>query len=216
MSYSFLEQSKRDGSLVLWHDYRRWNQTFLDLSGQGNDAAAMANLWWGGGGVQFNDSNGYIQVADAAELQFTLGTVVALGEFTRLEGGGNDTRLLSKRDAGGTQFEFRLDNTPRLEIYDGTGIRSLNHDYRGNHYLAIDIEDGEISEGWADGLSIGNFNAACAYSVDDAPLYIGNYYLFNRSLNNPMWAALIFNDILTSTEHAELFGELMALPGGEH
>jgi hypothetical protein len=215
---SFLQQSIRDGSLVGWWDLRRWNQTFLDLSGQGNGASATSNIWWGGGGVQFADANGYIQVADAAELQGTTWTLVALGDWTRLESGGGAAsgRLVSKRDAGGTQYEWYLDNTPQMRLSDGAVTRLLALDYRGKRLLATSFTSGATPVVYLDGLLEGSMNDTVTITANDAPLYIGNWYLATLATYNIIQSVLIFNDQLTATEHAQLFGELMALPGGEH
>jgi len=214
MSYSFIEQSKRDGSLVLFQLYLRGNQNFLDLSGQGNDAAAISNAWWGGGGVQFAPVNGYIQVADAAELQLTRGSFCVLGAWDRLE--QTTTRIFAKRDAGGTNYELQIDAVPSLRFFDGVNSRQIAVDYRGSRSIAGTFGDGLNWQLYLDGLSAGLSGNASAVSVDDADLYIGNNYLAASAVASPVWAVCLFNDILTATEMAVCHGELMDLAGGSH
>jgi len=205
-----LKQLIDEGVLVLWHDYRQG--TLADLSGNGNDGS-FSNAWWGGGGAQFQDPDGYIVVADAAELQLTAGTFVVLGEFTQLERTTGQSRLISKRDAGGTNYEFRLSGTPTIEIFDGANIRSIAADYRGYKTISASFTNGATPEAYLNGLDIGAMNDVVAISTDDAPVFIGNLYQFTRSTYNIIQAALIFNIILDADEIAQVHGELVrAIP----
>lgn len=219
MSYSFLQQSIRDGSLVLWHDYRRWNHSFADLSGQGNDASTISNAWWGGGGVQFARDNGYIQVADSAELQLTAGTIVVLASFDNAERiGGQYSILVSKRDVAGINYAFEYDGAnTRFNFRDSNNnLRTLVHDLCGDLSVAVSFSNGGTPQGYANGIALGAYSNTVTIATDDAQLDIGNRYLFNRSMLNPLLGVLIFNDILDASEVAQVHGELAALPGGEH
>jgi hypothetical protein len=213
---SLIASLKREGALVLYHDYRKGKATFADLSGNGNDGTP-SNVIGAGGGIKFNDSNGYIQVADSPELQGDAWTLVFVGSFDRLERPvATNSRILSKRDAGGAQYMWIMSDVPDLRIYDGSLTRTLVADYRGARSLGITLEDGETPAGYADGLFVGNYGGTVTVAADDAPLFVGNFHSATRSMLNPAHGALIFNRILTAKEMAAVHGELMSMPGGEH
>ena len=210
---SFLQKSIEDGSLVLWHSYRSWNGTFDDLSGNGNDGTA-SNVEFRGGGVQVRDPDGYIVVADSDELQLTTGSFIILGFFPRVERANDDTsaRLISKRDAGGTNWEIILDSTPDIGFYDGVNTRTLSVDYYNAKFIGVTIDTGPATAiGYLDGVNAGNFDDTSTLSIDDAPLYIGNWYNASRSTYNVIQSVLIFNKVLTETEISKLYGELMRI-----
>lgn len=212
----FLQQSIDDESLVLWHDYRRREGTFDDLSGNGNDGVG-SNVELRGGGVYFRDPDGYIMVADAPELQLTEGTIDVLGYFSTPDRpvGATGARLVSKRDVGGNNYEFIIteDVGPiqRWYTYDNIASRSLTVDYVGARCLGVTFENGQVPEGWMNGLDAGAFSGAMTAIADDADLYIGNWYSATRSTYNIIQAVLIFNRVLTETEHSKLYGELLKI-----
>ena len=211
MSYSFLQQSIRDGSLVLWHRYDQG--TLIDWSGQGN-GGTPADLWYDGGGLRFSDPDGVVTVPDASELQLTEGSIFILGDFMALERTPNESVFVSKEDGGGINYEFDLDATPRFLFADGVATRVLNTDYRGSKSVAVTFEDGETPIGYVDGLSVGTFNGSVTITTDDADLKIGNRYPKTRSVYNPIWNVCIWNDILDGAEIAEAHGELVELARG--
>lgn len=208
MKDTLIQQLIRDGDLVLYHDYR--SGSFHDWSEQGNDAAVTSNVWYGGGGIQFADANGYIQVTDAAELQLTEGSMMVVGDFANLERpAAEQGRLVAKRDVGGTNYDWRIDDTPRFLLYDGAVSRILNADYRGSKSVGVDFDGGGIPNGYLNGVFAGAYTGAVTITADDAPVFIGNFYGVTRSALNPFWAVLIVNRILTATEWAQLHQELL-------
>jgi hypothetical protein len=213
--YSFLQQSIRDGSLVLWHDYRRWNQTFLDLSGQGNDGVASGAVTWEGGGIKFG-STGVLTVADAPELKLTAGTLVSLGDFTNLDNTAPG-RLIGKRSGADVNYEMRIDGSPiEVSFYDGVAVSTQATDYRGRNSIACSFSNGAPTPWYFNGVLVGTPAQVSTVTVNATAVYIGNALGAGNNILNALWAALIFNRALTATEHATIFGELMALPGGEH
>lgn len=192
-----------EGALVLYHDYRAGH--LLDLSGQGNDGVATAVMW--GRGAHFPGSTSKVTVADAAELQLTEGTLIALGDFTSQR--GTDT-FIAKRDAGGTNYQYDT-AAGKVRLYDGTNAREINTNTIGSKCVAVNFKDGETAELFKDGASAGSFNAASAISADNAPITLGNWYGNGRNNQSPMHAAIIVNRKLTASEHAALYAELASL-----
>jgi len=196
-----IDKLKAEGVLKLYHDYRAGH--VQDLSGNANHGV-MTDIVWTGQGISF-PVDAKITVADSAELQLTEGTLVVFGDFSSSKGNG---RLLSKRDGGGTNYEFFIRSTTGFQIYDGTDNSIIASDIYSKKYFAVNISDGEIPEGFTDGISIGTYDTALSLSKDDASLIIGNYTTGGASTNNIFKAALIINRKLTATEHAELYAEL--------
>jgi hypothetical protein len=210
LSFSITQELIRSGELVLWHRYDR--RTFLDQSDQGNDGVP-ANAWYGNKGLQFGNATGVVVAADAAELQLTAGTLFVSGDFRVLER-ADESYLISKRDAGGTNYDWRLDNTPQMEFFDGANTRTLAHDYRGDRSLAVTFTNGAAPNGYADGALVGAFNDTVAITVDDADVSIGNDFNTNRSVLNPLWNVLIINVVMTAADILTLHQEMLRIMRG--
>lgn len=204
---SFLQKSIEDGSLVFWHDYRDFNGTFDDLSGNGNDGTP-SNVEFRGGGVQIQDTTGVITVSDAPSLQFTSFSFVILGVFNKLETG---TRrwFFSKEDGGGTQFDVRMRDTPNIGVHDGTSEQTIDIDYRGHTCIAGTCGSGEAWSLYFEGIYQGVAGGASTFTTDDADLLLLNRDNLDLPARNVVWALLLFNRKLTELEHSALYGELM-------
>lgn len=205
-----LADLQREDVLELYHDYR--SGVFYDWSGEGNSGTSSDAEWSGGhpSKIKFPETTSVITVADAAELQLTEGTLVVVGEFFSQE---DDERLVCKRDAGGTNYDFYLfDNagSKELRFFDGTNTRTLATDIRSKKYVAINFTNGETPEGFVDGSSVGNFNNTVAVSTDDADLQIGNDHTPANPLQSSIKAVVIVNRELTVGEHSDLYDELVS------
>jgi hypothetical protein len=209
---SLIQSLIQNDEMVLFRDYR--SGTLRDWSGNGNHGTGSnMHLRRGLGGTQahFNDANGYEQVPDDPILRTLQGTLVAFGEFNKLERatGSTSGRIISKRDGGGANYDWILTADPRMDLYCGVETRTLNVDYRGARSLAVDFSNGEKPKGWKDGLLLGEFSDVLTVTSDDAPVYFGNWYAATRSLLNPLTAALIINRRLSDDEHAQLVSEVI-------
>ena len=191
------------GELVLWHHYSRHA---VDLSGNGNHGTHSATTFTGDG-VQFSDPASVITVADSAELQITGGTIIYHSDLM-YDAASFAERLVSKADAGGLNYELRLDSTPKVELVDSSGTRFLNTSLAGKCCLGVNFADGTLGEVFADGSSIGNFSSNSVVATDDAPLKIGNLYVTTRETRSNCRDVAIINRKLTAPEHAEIFAEL--------
>lgn len=190
-----------EGALVLWHDYS--GGFARDLSGNSNDGT-ITNAWLTAAGMKF-PSAGKVTVADSAELQLTEGAIIVTGSFTC---GCANERLVYKRDAGGTNYDLYLVDTPRIRLYDGTSDRWVAGSMIGKTTLGVNFGDAATAEGFIDGSSIGNFNGASSVSVDDAPVTIGNYDTTTVPFRSTMYSVMIINRNLTVTEMATIHTEL--------
>ena len=204
---SVIQRLKAEGALVLWLDFR--SRSFWDFSGHGNHGTPTDVHFAGDRGVRFPASTSKITVSDSPELQLTEGTLVVFGEFLSQK---EATRLISKRDAGGINYDLYFRTGPlRLILYDGTISAIATTDVTGKKYIAINMKSGEKCEGFVDGISIGLTYVASTITEDDAPLLIGGLYVNNYQLRSTLTAALIVNRRLTASEHAELYAELASM-----
>jgi hypothetical protein len=119
-----------------------------------------------------------------------------------------DERLVSKSDAGGTNYDLYLSAT-HVILHDGIAARSLAVNLVGKKCLAVNI--GGTGEVFVDGVSAGNLSGSSTITADDAPLIIGNLYSNGWNASGYIREAGVVNRKLTATEHAQLYGELEAL-----
>lgn len=201
-----LQQLIRDGDLRLYHDYRA--RTIRDFSGQGNHGAfAGADPTWENDRLRFSGTS-RVTVADDATLQGDTWSAVWWGEFDRDDAG--DGVVVAKRDAGGTQFEIRMESTPQIDWYDSGGnTRSVAHDYKHNRCLAVTCEDGSPFDLYADGLAIGASGNNVSIMADDAEVNVGNDFNGANPSSNALQGVLLVARVLTSTEIARLYSEIV-------
>ena len=202
-----IQQLIDDGSLILYHDYR--SGTLLDLSGNNNDGVATDIVL--GHHAQFPLTTSVITVADSAELQGTTFGLVVLGNFTQQE---SDERLMSKRDGGGTNFDWYL-SAGNVGFYEGSGIKNYGAGINiiASTCLGLNVATGAIPVFFKDGISQGAMTTGgvASISADDAPLLIGNNIAANSNILSSVHAALQTNRELTATEHAQVCAELQAM-----
>jgi len=196
---------KNEGVLKLYHEYR--TGSFQDLSGNANHGTP-AEIYWAGNSLGFNLNGGVVTVADSAELQGTEFTLIVGGYFNEPLGG---ERLISKRDAGGTNYDMSFSTGPlRISLYDGSTTDHVNYDMTGSRYVAINTASGGSFSAYANGLYIGDSSGSQVITPDDADIKIGNYYNSGLNTRSTLDYVLIVNRLLTETEHAVLYAELSA------
>jgi hypothetical protein len=200
-----IERKKAAGELVLYHDYR--SRSFRDYSDNSN-VGTPTDVSFTNSGIQITSDAGAVRAADSASLQLTNGTLVIFGYFRDDTSG---KRFISKRDAGSTNWDWYIFNNGVLSLYDGAAGPSLATTIVGTKYHAINLNSGSTPEGFVDGVSVGNYSSGVTITADDAPLDVGNLLGSTGLENNEIRAALIFNAVLTASEHAELFAELESM-----
>ena len=202
---SLIQQLIRSEELVLWHRYDAGS--FHDFSEQGNDGTPGGTIIHDGGGVSFPTSTANVGVADAAELQITEGTLIVLGNFRSQV---STEELFIKRDAGGTNFDYYL-AAGVIALYDGSVSRTLTTSVLGKKCLAVNIDHGNIPQGYINGLFAGAYSGVLDVIADDAPIRIGSQFNNTVRCQSPLWQVLEINRQLTASEHSVIYGELMGL-----
>ena len=97
---SLIQQLIREGSLVLWHDYR--SGCAHDWTNNDNDGV-FNNTLWVDDGMTFPSVSSRIVTTDSPELHLTEGALIALGNFQT-----NNTYeiYISKCGVGGVNYQF--------------------------------------------------------------------------------------------------------------
>lgn len=207
-----LDDLKAEGVVKLYHDYRAGH--LQDLSGNGNNGAwASSAAAWTNDGINLNTTTDAVVVSDAAELQGTAASYVLLGDFTRSLGKNGENDLVVKKDGGGTQVYWYMDNTGggRFVLNTSGSTVTLSASIAGSHCLGLSYSNGSTPEGYVDGVSAGSYSASVTAAADDANLYIGNYYALGPYyLESPLSAVVAFNRVLTDTEHAQVCAALQS------
>jgi hypothetical protein len=204
-----LQQLRREGSLILHHDYRAGHARDLRGSYHGTvSATAGFNRRGLRGGTTIQP----VVVADALPLRLLAGgsLVVLLPVGWRVP--GSQTNILVKQDAGGTAWTFYAVEPGAFWLDDGTVTRSAacgsveNTRYCGVSWLG----PGTVPVAYTDYLGFVGvaFSGAWTPASNDAPLVIGSSFAAGDLCRSCSVVALI-SRALTSTEHATLYQELV-------
>jgi hypothetical protein len=192
----------RDGLVLALPFFAR---TLRDYSGYGHHPVASGSVNWisiGGVNRIAFGTNGVLTVADTPELQSTVySALVACDQLGRYS---NTDRLISKRDATGTNFDWRINSATQIGLYDGVATPFLidNHSQR-NRVYGLTVTSGYKARDYLDGVFIGEYSAASTITADDAPLLVGNYWSGAFPQPNPMGGVLLYTRELTAAEMAE-------------
>jgi|GEM_PF-6135594 len=148
---------------------------------------------------------GGVSVAHGTEQQSTVYTVFVGAEDLTFNGGIRQ-RLIAKRDGGVTFGFFIRQDIVRLEVYDGTSVRYLAHDWRNAKSLAAVIEDGQKPKFYRDGAFLDLGNNVVAITPGTSAVSIGMFYtgVTTDELVNPMTFAVLATEELTAAQIAEL------------
>jgi len=115
-------------------------------------------------------------------------------------------RLITKGDAGGTQFDFYIDNS-KLYIYDGiTQVQSASLLSTNQWHQVGFIYNGTNVTFVVDGAEATPSAGSIILTPNDANIIIGNNYLFNNGLiNSAIDEVSIWDRTLTFNEVAVLY-----------
>jgi hypothetical protein len=200
---SIIKKLKDEGALVLYHDYR--SRSAIDHSGNDNDGTLTATRWTNNS-VCFSD-NSVINVFDSAELNNTEYSFVILFETIRSQ--SDFERLISKWDGSPTdRYDIYFGSTS-LNVRDGSNTRFITHDFKNTRYVGINAKNGEKSEVFSDGSSVGLMNDTSTFlGTSTSPMYIGNRFDLSQNNKSCLQSVCILNRKLTAQEHSDLYDEL--------
>ena len=131
--------------------------------------------------MTFNGTDQYIQAVDSSNLRINGDmTISAWVKFDSSQT-GNYQKIINKRDAGGVNYDFYLNNDtiPKIKFFDGNNSsdQSTGTITPGSWtHVAITINSG-VTNGstfFIDGVASGT--GTYTITSDDGPLYIGRYY----------------------------------------
>lgn len=206
---SVIQQLIKDGVLKVYIDAR--SGCLNDYTNNVNVASASASFKLNRNGVYFDSSTSGLVIADNAALRITSGSLIVYmkGGFQEHASGTVNRRFISKRDAGGTMWDFVAKDSGTLSLYDGTTTAELATTILGKKYIGVNFANGEAATAYTDGVLAGTFGAASTIVSDDANISIGRYYgSGDYQPKCTISAILIANRNLTDLEHAQLYGEL--------
>lgn len=201
-----IKELMNSGNIVLYHDYRMGH--FNDMSVNGFNGTptdvSLTNIGFQNG----TSATAGVSVADNALLRLTSSsTIVLFGNF--IDNAGSTT-LMAKNTA---EFQLRVASA-NLRLYNSTlpNTSDFTGGYSGKKYIGININAGAAPNLYLDGIFTSNGNANFTVSSGTNALSIGSYGSGGLgSLKNIFSACLIFNRVLTATEHARLYNELMSM-----
>lgn len=210
---SFIQQSIRDGSLVLYHDYRLGHAR--DLSSYGNHGTPSGDCWFSKDG--FNNrylGTGAILVNHSASINISTFTAVGFMASGRVVKGRSVLpQLARKQDGAGLSWSLRFNDLGPTVDLDAAGSAAwvFGRAFSGIRYVGCNLQSGTIATPlYADGvLADAALSVSPTIALNASALYIANIYLANRGLGTCLSSFLMWNRLLTATEHARLYGELM-------
>jgi len=215
MSTNILEQLKREGSVALWHDYRLGHAN--DLSGNGNDGTLINSPTWNRNGLAFSsDGSQYVNVAHSTILNLTSFSLAAIVTTKRICGYDVFATICAKYGSGvATDFALAIREDLRDRIYlidTTTRTWTVTRNPNGVSYIGCTVENGNTSSSlYFDGiLENDTLTTAPVITTNTVDLSIGAFGgIANRGFGRTISAFLIFNKLLTATEHAQVYGQLM-------
>lgn len=212
---SFIQQSIRNGVCVLYHDYRLGHAR--DLSLYANDGTEVNAPVWNRNGIYirlFGDQT--IRVAHAASISLTTQTVIVLMRWQRLQTlvAGLFGRIAAKDDGVTGAWELYYINANEDIGWNSDGGGAVNwapaRNLDGIFCMGFNMQNGAAPPCYYDGVeAVAAPGGAGSIITGSVPLYIGNAPGLNRGIGGTLSAFLLFNELLTATQHAQIYGELM-------
>ncbi len=211
-----------DLGAVLLHDYRYGHAHDLSPSGLTSTYAGgqYRRRPAGEGYVAAAGTPGAIVVADTGAgdpLRLTEGTLMVFGDELNPSLIQSDERLISKHDAGGTNYELMMDSGSDIfQWYDGVNTRSTAVVDARLSSVAVPFSHGGTPTLYGDGGDVVEaFSGVIQAVADDADLQIGRLYTGSAHLTRALHAVTIFPTQLTPGDIAETYAQwLLSRPPG--
>lgn len=210
---NILEQLKREGSIALWHDYQLGHAN--DLSGNGNDGVLVNSPWFDRNGLNTTYlGNEAVQVAHSASINLTTLSIVAFMGGGRIQQYSNSPTLVNKQTVAGFSYTVRaFESTRKTVAVDhagGTATFTGASNFDGLKCFGINLSTGVSTPMYCDGLLCDSaISAAPTINTASVDLFIGNRYVLDRGFGRAISSFILFNKLLSATEHAQVYGELM-------
>jgi len=210
-----IQDSIRDGSLVLYHDYRAGHA--LDLSGNGNHGTLINSPWFDRNGLNTTYlGNEAVQVAHSASINLTTFTVVALILGKRIAQRAEAPYLARKQSsAGNLSWGIYLNELSSPNLVNVLAASSsfwvMAKAHAGVSCYGCNIETGASALPlYTDGrLEDASLAGAITVNTNTEDLFIANYYNLNLGLGRTISSFLMFNKLLTADEHRQAYLELL-------
>jgi len=157
--------------------------------------------------IDLDGSNESISVSDSSSLQITGDMTISL--WVNPEGTTVNRIFVQKRDSGGTNYQFYMDDSsnPLLRFFDGstaTSSSSAITKSQWNH-VVISIDSG-VSNGsvfYINGQTSGT--ATFTISANDAPLNIGKHEIESTYIDGKIGQVAVHNKALSATEVGAIY-----------
>ena len=206
-----IQDSIRDGSLVLYHDYRAGHA--LDLSGNGNHGTL------GGADARFDRNgfvngyygSGYVTVPHSASINLTTLTVVMLIVPKRITQYTTGTRLFSKGSVATRVIDVYEAATGQI-VQDTAGTDCnwpLVREFSGIQCYGINLANNTITPIYLDGIFDTNANTGPTVGTNTDSLHVGNISGLSRGFGRTISSFLMWNRLLTADEHRQAYLELL-------
>ncbi len=191
-------------------DHRYWNGDFRDHSGNNNSGTPT--------GCSFQkkpdkhvvfEGTDLITVADSPELQLTEGTIICYGDFDSSKF-VDDDRVVDKADGGGENYIYYFRSATSMRINNGSVTSTATVNWDGAKSVAVSFATGSKPKFYANGAFANNGGTALTFTVDDAPLLIGNNGGSSRVATSPYKGVLIYNTVLTDEEISQAHAWIMS------
>ena len=215
--YSLIQELKREGYLRIYIDPR--NGSLLDLSGNGNNGAPAAGAWFTGSGI--NTSQGEITVSGSASIAGITGfNIIYLYDKISIQGinsnpAGNNY-IIEWRDASaGFALTWRNDGRMIISSFEGGLVAfsvNPNSAFNALGCLGLDFNPGNAANFYVNGNFLQVSAGGAAFDSITPPLTVN--LLFGgdglQPMRSPTSAFMLISKVLTATEHAQIYGELMS------
>ena len=171
--------------------------------------------------MSFNGTDQYVQAVDSSNLRINGDmTISAWIKFDSSQT-GNYQKIINKRDAGGVNYDFYLNNDtiPKIKFFDGSNSsdQSTGTITPGSWtHVAITINSG-VTNGstfFIDGAASGT--GTYTITSDDGPLYIGRYYdspTYGGWWPGEMDEVAIFNTALSADKIQQIYNATAVVGG---
>ena len=155
---------------------------------------------------------GGVQYAHQADQLGSELTLVCLADF-RSSANWASGRMITKRDAGGQNFEMYC-ATARLLYYDSSSTNTATLTGWYGRSIGVSHVSGMVPKLYANGVDV----TAAGALVRTIPQFnvamtVGCFYAFAFGFQDPMFAAIMVNTALSPVDMARLHRELVAAPG---